>query len=146
MRNLSTILIPALVQAAFPNMGTCLGQTEWQSRKLTSRSRRRSNRELDSEIDVSMRRSSRRRSSGRCRRSKKPNGIFTGLRVGHSVSVKDEGSAFTITFFEPELQQSHKIIEIGDNFIVVRDIAEITETTIPIYSIKGIVKVRTKTQ
>jgi len=73
----------------------------------------------------------------------KPKGIFSALKVGQSVSLKDEGAAFSITFFEPELQQSHKIVEIGDNFIVVRDLAEVTETTVPIYSIKAVVKIRT---
>lgn len=76
--------------------------------------------------------------------AKKPTGVFSGLKVGQSVSLKDDGSAYTITHFEPELPQSHKVVEIGDDFVVVRDIAEITETTIPIYSIKSIVKVRTK--
>jgi regulator of RNase E activity RraA len=70
-------------------------------------------------------------------------GICSGLKVGQSVSLKDEGPAFTITFFEPDLPQSHKVIEIGDNFVVVRDIAGITETTVPVYSVKAIVKART---
>jgi hypothetical protein len=69
-------------------------------------------------------------------------GAFSSLRVGQSVSLKDEGTAFTITFFEPELPQSHKVVEIRDNFVVIRDIAEVTETTIPIYSVKAIVKVK----
>ena len=60
---------------------------------------------------------------------KKPKGIFSGLKVGQSVSLKDEGSAFTITVFDPNYLRAHKVIEIGDNFIVVRDIAEVTETT-----------------
>jgi hypothetical protein len=74
--------------------------------------------------------------------TKTPKGVFAGLRVGQSVSLKDERSAFTLSVFEPDLPQSHKVIEIGDNFIVVRDIAEVTETTIPIYSFKAIVKVK----
>lgn len=78
--------------------------------------------------------------------TRKPKGVFSALRVGQSVSLKDEGSVFTITFFEPEILQSHKIVEIGDNFIVVRDIAEVTETTIPVYALKAIVKVKTKAQ
>jgi hypothetical protein len=78
--------------------------------------------------------------------TRKPKGVFSALKVGQSVSSKDEGSAFSITVFDPELPQSHKVIQIGDNFIVVRDIAGITEMTIPVYSIKAIVKVKTKAQ
>jgi hypothetical protein len=75
--------------------------------------------------------------------TKKPKGVFSALKVGQSVSLKDEGSAFTLTVFEPDLPQSHKVIEVGDNFIVVRDIAGISDTTIPVFSLKSIVKVRT---
>ncbi len=75
---------------------------------------------------------------------RKTKGIFSGLKVGQSVSLRDEGSAFTITFFDPDLQQRHKVVEVGNDYVVVRDIAEITETLVPLYSIKAIVKVRTK--
>lgn len=78
--------------------------------------------------------------------AKGPKTVFSWLKVGQPVSLKEEGRAFTITFFEPELPQSHKIIEVGDNFIVVRDIVGINETTIPIYSLKSIVKVKTNAQ
>jgi hypothetical protein len=72
----------------------------------------------------------------------KTKSILSALKVGQSVSLKDVGSAFSITFFDPELPQSHKVVEIEDNFIVVWDIAEVTETTVPIYAIKAIVKVK----
>jgi hypothetical protein len=74
--------------------------------------------------------------------AKRSKGAFSSLKVGQAISLKNEGSDFTITFFEAELPQSHKIMEIGDNFIVVRDIADVAETSIPIYSIKAIVKVK----
>ena len=76
--------------------------------------------------------------------TKKPKSVFSALKVGQSVSLKDEGSALTITFFDPELPQSHKVVEVGENFIVVRDIAGVTETTVPVYAVKSIMKVRTK--
>jgi hypothetical protein len=74
--------------------------------------------------------------------TKDTKGVFNRLKVGQSISLKNEGSAFTITYFEPELPRAHKVIEIGDNYVVVRDIAEVTETTMPIYSVKAIVKVK----
>ncbi len=74
--------------------------------------------------------------------TKRAKSVFSALKVGQSVSLKEMGSAFSITVFEPELQQSHKVIEIGDNFIVLRDVAEVTETTVPIYAVKSIVKVK----
>ncbi len=73
---------------------------------------------------------------------KKSKGVFAGLRVGQSVSLKDEGSVFIITFFDPDLPQSHKVIEVGNDYVVVRDIAEVGDRTIPVYAVKAIVKVK----
>jgi hypothetical protein len=78
--------------------------------------------------------------------AKKPKGVFSALKVGQPVSLKDEGSAYGMTFFEPELPQAHNVVEIGDNFVVLRDIAEVTEISIPIYAVKSVVKVKTKAQ
>ena len=74
----------------------------------------------------------------------KPTGVFSSLKIGQSVTLKDEDTGITISFFDEELPLAHKIIEIGDDFIVVRDIANMTETTIPVFSIGKIVKVRTR--
>ena len=70
--------------------------------------------------------------------------VFSSLKIGQSVTLKDEATGITISFFDEELAMAHTIIEIGDSFIVLRDIAEVTETTIPVFSIKEIVKIRTK--
>ena len=74
----------------------------------------------------------------------KPNGVFSTLKIGQSVTLKDEDTGITISFFDDELPMTHTIIEIGDGFVVVRDIADVTETTIPVYSIGKIVKIRTR--
>ena len=74
----------------------------------------------------------------------KPNGVFSSLKIGQSVTLKDDGTGITISFFDEELPTAHNIIEIGDEFIVVRDIANVTDTTIPVYSIREIVKIRTR--
>src|SRR5690606_1412240 len=76
----------------------------------------------------------------------KPSGVFSMLKVGQSVSLKDEGSAYTISFLDPEVPQSHKIAEIGDDFIVVEDLAGVTETAIPVYAVKSIVRVKTRAE
>jgi hypothetical protein len=74
----------------------------------------------------------------------KPKGVFSSLKIGQSVTLKEEATGITISFFDEELPMTHTITETGDEFIVVRDIADVTETTIPVYSIKKIVKIRTK--
>ena len=65
--------------------------------------------------------------------AKKPKGVFSMLEVGQAVSLKDEGSAYSISFLEPEIPLSHTVVEIGENYVVVREIAGITETWVPVY-------------
>jgi hypothetical protein len=69
--------------------------------------------------------------------------VFSGLKVGQPVGLKDHGAAFEISVID-DVPQSHKVIEIGDDFVVLEDIAEVTQTTIPVYSVKAIVRIKTK--
>ena len=71
----------------------------------------------------------------------KPRGIFSSLEVGQKVNLKEEGQGVTITFFEKEIPQTHKVLEIGKEFIVLESVSGI-ETTIPVYAVKGIVKMK----
>lgn len=76
---------------------------------------------------------------------KQPNKLFfSSLKVGQKVSLKDNGDSFSITFFEDdEVPHAHKVSDIGDDFLVLENVAGI-ETTIPIYSIKVVERVRVK--
>jgi hypothetical protein len=75
---------------------------------------------------------------------KKPKGIFSSLKVGQPVNLKDEGTAFSISFIDEPLQLAHTVVEIGDDYVVVQDVAGVMDTLVPVYSLKGIVKTRTK--
>ena len=76
---------------------------------------------------------------------KKPRGVFSKLRIRQRVTLKQEASGLTVSFFDgEEAPLPHKVIEIGDDFIVVEDIANTRETTVPIYALRSIEKVRTK--
>ena len=74
----------------------------------------------------------------------KAKSILSTLKVGKSVSLKDEGAGYSISFLDEEVPQSHTVIEIGDDFVVMRDIAGVTETVVPVYSLKSIERVKTK--
>jgi hypothetical protein len=78
--------------------------------------------------------------------AKRPRNIFSSLKVGQSVTLKDEGSAYSISFFDDDMPLAHKVVEIGDDFVVVRDVAGVRETLIPVFSLKGIEKVTTKSK
>ena len=76
---------------------------------------------------------------------KKPRGVFSTLKIGQRVTLKHEASGFTVSLFDDEeAPLPHKIIEIGDDFIVVEDVAATRETTVPIYALRSIEKVKTK--
>jgi hypothetical protein len=61
--------------------------------------------------------------------AKKPRGVFSGLKVGQSVQLKEFETSFTITHFEEgEVPQSHTVVEMGDNFVLLRGVAGVAET------------------
>ncbi len=75
---------------------------------------------------------------------KKSKGIFSSLKLGQPVTLKDMGAGYSLSFFEEGLQLTHTVVEIGEDYVVVRDIAGVTDTMVPVYSLKGILRMRTK--
>jgi len=68
-------------------------------------------------------------------------GFFSVLKEGQSVSVKDVGGRFDITLIR-DVKLGQKVIEVGNDYIVVEDVAGVTETRIPVYSIRSIVRLK----
>ena len=68
--------------------------------------------------------------------------VFSGLEVGDQVGLKDTEGGYQISVIGKGILQSHKIVEIGDDFIVLEDVAEVTRTTIPVYSLKSVVRLK----
>jgi hypothetical protein len=61
------------------------------------------------------------------------------LKVGQAVALTDKDGRFEIGVFPPALQPlGHTVIEVAQDCVVVRDLGNITDTIIPIYSIKSI--------
>lgn len=69
--------------------------------------------------------------------AKKP-GVLVVLEKGMPVSLKESGSGYVIGYLPDLKVNSHKVIEVGVDYVVVEDIAGITQTRIPIYSIKAV--------
>ena len=55
------------------------------------------------------------------------------------MGLKDHGTNFEINVMD-DILQSYEIIKIGDDFIVLEVVANVTQTTIPVYSVKAIVR------
>ena len=67
-------------------------------------------------------------------------GFLSVLKEGQRVNLKEVSGRIEITA-NKDLQLGQKNIELGTDFIAVEDIAGVTETRIPIYSIKSVVQI-----
>ena len=60
------------------------------------------------------------------------------LKEGQAVVLKEAAGRFEITLMEG----GHRVIEIGPDYVVVEDIAGVTEIRISVYSIKSIARIK----
>jgi hypothetical protein len=65
-------------------------------------------------------------------------GFLSVLKEGQAVVLKETAGRYEITLMEG----GHKVIEVGPDYVVVEDLAGVTETRIPIYSIKSITRIK----
>ena len=74
-------------------------------------------------------------------RGAKPSGVLATLKVGQSLTLKDAGDRYTLTVIEGDLKlpQSHTVVEVGQEFVIVKDFTGLNETRIPLTSIKAVV-------
>ena len=76
---------------------------------------------------------------------KQRRGFLAGLKEGQAVTLKDVAGRYEITTLDdgPGML-GHKITEFGTDYLVVGDLADVTEIRIPIYSIKSIVRLKVR--
>jgi hypothetical protein len=72
-----------------------------------------------------------------------PRGVLGVLHAGQAASVKESGGRYEISLFEngPEML-GYKVVEVGTDYLVVEDIAGVSETRIPIFSVKSVVTLK----
>jgi len=68
-------------------------------------------------------------------------GFLSVLKEGQGVQLKEVAGRYEITVMK-DLPFGHRVIEVGADYVVVEDSVGVTETRIPIYSIKSIVKLK----
>lgn len=70
--------------------------------------------------------------------------FLSTVKAGTSVTLKEVAGRFEISTFDVDRmgRLGHKITLVGNDFITVEDIAGVTETRIPVYSIKSFVTVK----
>lgn len=65
------------------------------------------------------------------------------LKPGQSVGLKEVEGRFSLTVFPGRSQiVGHRVVFVAEDHIVVKDLAGVTETAIPVYSVTSIVTVR----
>lgn len=74
----------------------------------------------------------------------KDRGVLSVLHAGQPVSLQDTGNSYEISILKngPEIL-GHKVVEVFNDCVVIEDIAGVTQTRIPIYSIKSVVVTKT---
>jgi hypothetical protein len=72
---------------------------------------------------------------------RKPTGVLANLEVDQVIHIREVGDRYLLTVIdgEPKLPGPHTILELGSDYIVVRDFSGVTETRIPIYSIQAVI-------
>ena len=61
------------------------------------------------------------------------------LKPGQAVALTEKDGRYEIGVFPPSYQPlGHKVIEVGPDYIVFRDLVQIFDTVVPVYSIKAI--------
>ena len=71
-------------------------------------------------------------------------GLFSTLTVGQVVTVNDNGPLFQISTIEKAETGTHKIAELGSDYIVFEDMARVSELRVPLHAIKAIIHVKAK--
>jgi len=75
-----------------------------------------------------------------------PNHVFSRLKVGQAVNLTEDGGGYKIGVFETDVPLSHTLIEIGSDYVILRDVSEIHDVLIPVYSLKAIETIRLATE
>lgn len=68
-------------------------------------------------------------------------GFLSALKEGQTIVLKENSGRYEITVMK-DVRLGHTVIEVGPDFIVVEDVAKVTETRISVYSIMAIVKIK----
>jgi hypothetical protein len=70
--------------------------------------------------------------------------IFSTLKVGQPVTLKEKGPAWEIGTTDDEAPLTHKVAEVGEDYIVLRDEAGSVESRIPVTAVRAVADVRPK--
>lgn len=67
-------------------------------------------------------------------------GVLSVLHAGQPVSLQETGNGYAISLLKdgPEML-GHKVVEVFSDYIVIEDLAGVSQIRIPLYAIKSVV-------
>lgn len=68
----------------------------------------------------------------------KRSGVFAPLEKGSKVALKEVGGRYEITVMIPALTEGYTVAEIGTDYVVLVDPSGVTETRLPLFSVKAV--------
>lgn len=70
--------------------------------------------------------------------------VFSTLKAGQSVTLKERAGLYEVGTIDEAGPLTHKVVEVGDDFLVLRDEAGAVESRIPVTAVRAVVHVTTK--
>lgn len=70
--------------------------------------------------------------------------IFSTLKMGQAVTLREKGNLYEISTMDEISPLTHRVVEVGDDYIVLRDASKIIETRIPVTAIRGMIHLSTR--
>lgn len=70
--------------------------------------------------------------------------VFTTLKIGQPITLKEKSGLYEIGTTDEAGPLTHKVVEVGDDFLVVNDEAGSVESRIPVTAVRLVVHVKTK--
>jgi hypothetical protein len=68
-------------------------------------------------------------------------GVLAPLQVGQMIALKEVAGGYQISAVLG-VQQTHKVVEVGSDYVAVVELGGLTETRIPVYSIRCVLRTR----
>jgi len=70
--------------------------------------------------------------------------VFSTLKAGQSVPLKERAGLYEVGTVDEGGPLTHKVVEIGDDYLVLKEDAGTVESRIPVTAVRAVIHVKTK--
>lgn len=68
--------------------------------------------------------------------------FLSGLKVGQTVNMKEASGRFVLSMIDDGPPLSHKVIEIGSDYVLLEDMVGVSEIRVPLYTISSMTRLK----